>query len=85
VVSAGRHPKKEVADALGRAKAAGLQVKEIHRGHRWGEVICPDLPGQPRRLLNAALSRHPRKADRPLHSRPRPSVRLIDVVYDGRR
>jgi hypothetical protein len=44
VVSAGRHPKKEVADALGRAKAAGLQVKEIHRGHRWGEVICPTCP-----------------------------------------
>ena len=40
MVSSGRHPKKEIADALGRAKAAGLVVLEIHRGHRWGEVRC---------------------------------------------
>jgi hypothetical protein len=45
MVSAGRHPKKEVAEALKRAGAAGLTVREIHRGHRWGEVacvLCPD-------------------------------------------
>lgn len=40
MVSAGRHPKKEIADALKRAKAIGFHVSEIHRGHRWGEVVC---------------------------------------------
>jgi hypothetical protein len=40
VVSAGRHPKKEIADALRRAEQAGLKIHEIHRGHRWGEVTC---------------------------------------------
>jgi hypothetical protein len=40
MVSAGRHPKKEIAEALNRARAAGLGVNEIHRGHRWGEVVC---------------------------------------------
>jgi len=41
MVTAGRHPKKEVAEALNRAKNAGLAVDEIHRGHRWGELRCP--------------------------------------------
>jgi hypothetical protein len=41
MVSAGRHQKKEVADALKRATDSGLLVEEIHRGHRWGEVSCP--------------------------------------------
>jgi hypothetical protein len=40
MVSAGRHPKNEVANALRRAQEAGLVVREIHRGHRWGEVTC---------------------------------------------
>jgi hypothetical protein len=40
MVSTGRHPKKEIAEALARARLAGLAVNEIHRGHRWGEVIC---------------------------------------------
>jgi len=40
MVSAGRHPKKEVAEALKRAEAAGLTVREVHRGHRWGVVSC---------------------------------------------
>ncbi|MFB6391633.1 hypothetical protein [Polymorphospora lycopeni] len=40
MISSGRHPKKEIADALRRADGAGLLVKQIHRGHRWGEVIC---------------------------------------------
>jgi len=40
VVSSGRHPKKDIAEALKRAEAAGLAVEEIHRGHRWGEVRC---------------------------------------------
>jgi hypothetical protein len=40
MVSAGRHPKKEIADELKRAESAGLVVDEIRRGHRWGEVRC---------------------------------------------
>jgi hypothetical protein len=44
MVSAGRHQRKEIADALKRARAAGLDVNEIHRGHRWGEVICATCP-----------------------------------------
>jgi hypothetical protein len=40
MVSRGRHPKKEVADALEQAEDAGLLVEEIHRGHRWGNVTC---------------------------------------------
>jgi hypothetical protein len=37
----GRHPKKEIAKALDAAAAAGFSVEEIHRGHRWGRVVCP--------------------------------------------
>lgn len=44
MVSAGRHQKKEIADALKRAREAGLDVNEIHRGHRWGEVLCATCP-----------------------------------------
>ena len=40
MISSGRHPKKEIADALRRAEQADLDVEEIHRGHRWGEVTC---------------------------------------------
>ncbi len=40
MISSGRHPEKEIADALRRAKQAGLSVEEVHRGHRWGKVIC---------------------------------------------
>lgn len=40
MISSGRHPKKEVAEALRRAEGAALEVREIHRGHRWGEVCC---------------------------------------------
>lgn len=40
MVSRGRHPKKEIADALRNAERAGLRVTEVHRGHRWGEVRC---------------------------------------------
>ncbi len=34
------HPKKEIAEALRRARQAGLIIVEIHRGHSWGEVRC---------------------------------------------
>ena len=46
MVSPGRHPKKEVAEALTRARAAGLIVREVHRGHRWGEVVCASCPAR---------------------------------------
>jgi hypothetical protein len=44
MVSAGRQPKKEIAEAIKRAREAGLDVNEIHRGHRWGEVVCASCP-----------------------------------------
>lgn len=44
MVSAGRHPKKEIAEALREAEAAWLVVRHIHRGHRWGEVQCQVCP-----------------------------------------
>lgn len=40
MVSRGRHPRKEIAEALARAESAGLLVKEDHNGHRWGEMTC---------------------------------------------
>ncbi|GIG57282.1 hypothetical protein Lfu02_16540 [Longispora fulva] len=40
MVSAGRHPKKDIAEALRRARDLGLRIDEIHRGHRWGQVVC---------------------------------------------
>ena len=44
MVSKGRHPKSAVADALGAAKAAGLEVEEDHNGPRWGNVVCSKCP-----------------------------------------
>jgi hypothetical protein len=35
-----RHAKKDIAEALARAKNVGLIVVELYRGHRWGEVRC---------------------------------------------
>jgi hypothetical protein len=46
VVSAGRHPKKEIAEAIKRAEDAGLVIREIHKGHRWGEVRCEPCGAQ---------------------------------------
>jgi hypothetical protein len=46
VVRVGRHPKKEIAEAIKRAEDAGLVVREIHRGHRWGEVRCEPCGAQ---------------------------------------
>lgn len=40
VVSGGRHPKKSIADALKAVARDGLDVAEIHRGHRWGALVC---------------------------------------------
>ncbi len=46
MISSGRHPKKEIAEALRRAHDVGLLVREVHRGHRWGEVICELCPAR---------------------------------------
>lgn len=40
MVSRGRHPKKPIADALAAVARPGLEVEEIHRGHRWGALVC---------------------------------------------
>jgi hypothetical protein len=40
MVSRGRHPKKPIADALAEVARDGLEVVEIHRGHRWGALVC---------------------------------------------
>lgn len=42
MISSGRHPKKEIADALRQAEDVGLTVHRIHRGHRWGELECDE-------------------------------------------
>jgi len=39
-VSGGRHPRKPIADALKAVAREGLEVVEIHRGHRWGVLVC---------------------------------------------
>lgn len=79
MVSADRHPKKEVAEALSRAHQAGLEVVEIHRGHRWGEVSCascaasravyttPRDPGNHAKQLDRFTIRH-------THDQPHPAV-----------
>jgi len=40
MVSKGRHQKKEIADALSRLDANLFAVEPVHRGHRWGQVVC---------------------------------------------
>jgi len=40
VVDPGRHPKKPIAQALKAANRDGLRVDEIHKGHRWGALVC---------------------------------------------
>lgn len=66
MVSAGRHQRKEVAAALDRAKAAGLLVREIHRGHRWGEVRCATCPESSRQVYSTPRNpgTHAKQIDR---------------------
>lgn len=40
VVSSGRHPKKPIADALAAVTCDNLRVDQIHKGHRWGVLVC---------------------------------------------
>jgi hypothetical protein len=70
MISSGRHPKKEIADALRRAEDAGLDVRVVHRGHRWGVVTCeqcqatrdvwstPRDPGTHAKQIDRFTSRH---------------------------
>jgi hypothetical protein len=82
MVSSGRHPKKEIADALKRAEAAGLLVSEIHHGHRWGEVRCdpcgakrgisstPRDPGTHSKQIDRFMAKH-------THPRPIPTTEVL--------
>jgi hypothetical protein len=75
MVSSGRHPKKEIADALKRAEAAGLVILEIHRGHRWGEVRCePCDAGRAVYSTPRDPATHAKQIDRftAQHTHPRP-------------
>jgi len=39
-MSRGRHPRKEIEDALAEAEAAGWTVAQTASGHRWGVMRC---------------------------------------------
>jgi len=40
MVSKGRHPSKVIADALSRLDGQTFTIETIHKGHRWGRVVC---------------------------------------------
>lgn len=40
MVDKGRHPKQPIAHAIKAVQRDGLSVVEIHKGHRWGAVVC---------------------------------------------
>jgi len=40
VVSKGFHQKKEIAKALRELDASKFEVIEVHKGHRWGKIVC---------------------------------------------
>jgi hypothetical protein len=40
MVSAGRHPKKAINQAINSLKDSGFEIREIHNGHRWGMAVC---------------------------------------------
>ncbi len=40
------HDKPDVRSALRRAVKAGMVVTEIHNGHRWGMLSCPECGGR---------------------------------------
>jgi hypothetical protein len=40
MVSLGRHQKKEIAEAIRRAEAAGLRLERTGRNHTWGRLSC---------------------------------------------
>lgn len=40
MVSTGRHPKNPINQALQVLDGTRFEVVEIHKGHRWGMVVC---------------------------------------------
>lgn len=40
MVDPGSTPQEAIAQALKAVARNGLQVTEIHRGHRWGALVC---------------------------------------------
>lgn len=40
MVSKGRHPKNAINQALDALDGERFDVNEIHKGHRWGAVVC---------------------------------------------
>lgn len=59
MVTSGRHQKKEIAEAIRRAEAAGLRLSRIGRNHTWGRLTCvtceaeraiPSTPTNPGRM-----------------------------------
>lgn len=76
VVSGGRHPKKPIADALTAVDCPGLRVDQIHKGHRWGVLVCevcgddlslwstPRVPEDVARRVHRFAQRHRHEEDR---------------------
>jgi len=70
VISSRRHPKKEIAAALGRLDGVGFESVEDHNGHRWGWVVCrecgerlrvhstPRNPGVEAKRIDQFAARH---------------------------
>ena len=59
MVSHGRHQKKEIAEAIRRAEAAGMRLDKVGRNHTWGRLTCvtckaerviPSTPTNPGRM-----------------------------------
>ncbi|WIY83715.1 hypothetical protein [Propionimicrobium sp. PCR01-08-3] len=40
VISKGRHPKNAINKVLYELNDAWFEVVEVHKGHRWGKVVC---------------------------------------------
>lgn len=40
MVTAGRHPKNPINKAIKALDNKRFEVKEIHKGHRWGVIRC---------------------------------------------
>lgn len=76
VVSSGRHPKKPIADALAAVDCPCLRVDQIHKGHRWGVLVCevcgddlslwstPRVPEDVARRVHRFAQRHRHEEDR---------------------
>lgn len=74
MTSRGRHPKKEVEEALGEAEAAGWSVRATKAGHKWGTAKCgsgcsefvwstPRSPGNHAKRIRRAVRNCPHRGD----------------------